>query len=529
MKKIVLLFLFVFSLSLNAQYLRVYFIDKGENSALVKNPYRFLSSKSIALKAKRGISINQSDVPVSNVYVKALQEAGAEVKLSSRWFNYALVSGVNQKVLEQFYFVKEVEKVSGGTLAVSAVSQAKGTQALTYGESDNQIKMVRGDFLHDQNFLGQGMTIAVIDGGFSGATNAKGLDSVWAQNRVLGTYDFVQNDTDVFDVGSHGTKVFSIMAGIYPNHFVGSAPKANYWLLKSEDEISEHPIEMDYWLQAAEFADSVGVDVINSSLGYNLFDDPSFNMSYQDLDGNTALITKAADKAAEKGILVVVSAGNEGLDAWKHIGAPADGDSVLSVGAVDYTGSYVAFSSQGPTADGRLKPDVSARGAATAFLGLDSALNGNGTSFSSPIIAGLAACLWQCNDSLSNMTILNAIKQGASQPFTPDNLLGFGIANFKDAHWTIGLEDELESTLPFKIVGNPATSFVSIKFSPEVVSANRQLQLWQLDGKPIQQWPINNSNESIVWDLPREDGLYMIGIYINGEMYVQKLKVENGK
>jgi serine protease AprX len=216
---------------------------------------------------------------------------------------------------------------------------------------------------------------------------------------------------------------------------VGTAPKAFYWLLRSEDTGSEFPIEEDNWIAAAEFADSVGADVINSSLGYTVFDDDNMSHTYEQMDGNTCRVTIGADLAVSKGMIVVNSAGNSGNDNWKYVGAPADGDSVLAIGAVDASGNYASFSSIGPTYDGRTKPDVVAQGQDTYVVSSDGNVNtSNGTSFASPVLAGLVTCLWQANPNKKNTDIIDAIKKSASQYNTPDKYLGYGIPNFPVAH-----------------------------------------------------------------------------------------------
>lgn len=455
MKRMILCLVLLSTTVFAQQRTRIYFNDKGENSSLLYNPYSFLSPKTIENKALRGVVIDRSDLPVSQEYISQLQNLGLEVEMKSRWFNYALVEGeLDVEVVSQLPFVKKVEVAEKYKVQYAEITEATAATDFAYGIAENQIEMIEGDYLHDLDFTGAGMTIAVIDGGFTGTDVLNGLDSLWNDGRVLGTYNFIDRDTNIFKDGSHGTSVLSILAGYIDSSYVGSAIEANYWLLKSEDQTSETPIEMDYWLAAAEFADSVGADIISSSLGYNLFDGGVGDLTHEDLDGNTALVTKAADMAAKKGILVVVSAGNEGTDQWGRITAPADGDSVLTIGAVDWYGGYASFSSRGPTADGRIKPDVVAIGQGTAYISSAGPTYGNGTSFSCPIISGMAACLWQEKPSLTNMDIFEAIRSSASQIYTPDNAIGFGIPNFRLGSWSIGLE-EVEKETAVSVYPNP--------------------------------------------------------------------------
>lgn len=455
MKRLILCLVLLSTTVFAQQRTRIYFNDKGENSSLLYNPYSFLSPKAIENKALRGVVIDRSDLPVSQEYISQLQNLGLEVEMKSRWFNYALVEGeLDVESISQLPFVKKVEGAEKYKVQYAEMTEATATTDFAYGIAENQIEMIEGDYLHDLDFTGAGMTIAVIDGGFTGTDVLNGLDSLWNDGRVLGTYNFIDGDTNIFKDGSHGTSVLSILAGYIDSSYVGSAIGANYWLLKSEDQTSETPIEMDYWLAAAEFADSVGADIISSSLGYNVFQGGVGDLSLNDIDGNTALVTIAADMAAQKGLLVVVSAGNEGSDEWGRITAPADGDSVLAIGGVDWYGSYATFSSRGPSADGRIKPDVAAIGQGTAYISSAGPTYGNGTSFSCPLISGMAACLWQQNPALSNMDVFEAIRNSGSQVYTPDNFIGFGIPNFRLASWSIGLE-EVEKETAVSVYPNP--------------------------------------------------------------------------
>ena len=284
------------------------------------------------------------------------------------------------------------------------------------------------------------MQIAVIDAGFINADILPAFDSLWINNQILGQRDFVDGDNWVLDAHTHGMVILSILGANLPNELMGSAPKANYWLLRSEDAGSEYRIEEENWVSAAEFADSAGVDVINTSLGYSTFDDTLQNYNYKDMDGRTTRISRGAVKAASKGILVVVSAGNERNKLWKYITAPADADSILAVGAVDEFGTLASFSSVGPSSDGRIKPDVAAQGVGTVAQGLGGLIGCNGTSCSSPVIAGLAACLWQANKQMSNVEIIEMIKQSSSQYQNPDTLTGYGLPNFANALSQIGAD-----------------------------------------------------------------------------------------
>lgn len=367
----------------------------------------------------------------------------------SKWFNSAMVevpdSTVMANINEFGFIIKGMDVGKTGPFKTSFInkddeifenfSHPDGTN-LEYGVSFRQINMLGGDVLHDYGFLGRGKLIAVIDGGFFKVNELPAFDSLINAGRIIDTYDFIERNKQVYEDSPHGMQVLSTMGGNLPGQLVGTAPNADYVLLRSELTSSEFLTEEEYWVSAAEYADSIGADIINSSLGYTTFDDPSQDHTYQDMNGNTTRVTIGADMAASKGILVVNSAGNSGNNSWKFIGAPADADSILSIGAVDSTGKLAGFSSRGPSSDGQVKPEIVAMGQLTVLSATSGSgvVRGNGTSFSSPVIAGLAACLWEAHPELSAMQIRQSIIESASQFNTPDGNLGYGIPDFITAH-----------------------------------------------------------------------------------------------
>ncbi len=515
-KKLGLLLLFLAGWSMQGQeaFYRVYFSDKGEQRALLATPEKFLSGKAIWRRAKHNIAIDETDLPVSRAYLSTLSERVDEVKMTSKWLNTAVVNGGDMAEIAALPFVSKIESITPVRVQFADVGCA--TQSFTYGQASTQVEMLKGNALHDYGFTGQGMTIGVIDGGFWGTLpTTNGFDSLYSRGQILGSYDFIQNDTNVFEGGFHGTLVLSTMGGFVQDEFVGAAPDALYWLLKSENEANETTVEMDNWVRAAEFADSVGVDVINSSLGYSTFDGGNGDLSLSDMDGNTAVVTIGADMAAKKGILVVVSSGNSGTSpSWPIINAPGDGDSVLTVGGVDANRNYVSFSSRGPTADGRLKPDVAAMALGTAFVRQSGVVgSGNGTSFSSPLIAGFAACLWQSQPGLSNMEIYWAIKNSASHAYTPNNEVGYGIPNFEAASFSISLREEVKPALSMELYPNPAHEYVQVHLNG--LSSRQQLQIEWLDlsGRRVQTTTVEYSEGAVVSvKVPKESGLYLLTV-----------------
>jgi serine protease AprX len=456
-----LLFFAVLTLVLPAQIAPnkyfVRFTDKNNSPYSIDDPSEYLSQRAIDRRVNQGIAIDESDLPVNPSYLAGVAGTGATLINPSKWLNGVSVYTEDPSVIDAINALPYVLNVSRSPQINPTDKQAdnnfekpffkhedynaprpatlkQGNEigVFDYGMGLNQIQQLNGDALHQMGYRGQGKVIAVLDAGFLNANTHDVFDSLWQNNQILGTHDFVRGGEIQFNEHPHGAMVLSCMGGNYPGQLIGTAPKASFWLLRSEDGDSEYIIEEYNWVSAAEYADSVGADVINSSLGYTEFNDPTQNHTYADMDGDTAPATIGADMVAKKGILVVNSLGNEGSSSWYYLSAPSDGDSVLGIGAVDGAGIYASFSSHGPSYDGRVKPDVVAQGSGVYVAdpyGGGFTFSG-GTSFSSPILAGMAACLWQANPSMDNMQVANAIRQSASQYDNPDDLLGYGIPDF---------------------------------------------------------------------------------------------------
>jgi hypothetical protein len=508
MKKFtVILFTVVFAgLTVSAQdRYAVQLTDKNNSPYSVSNPLAFLSQRAIDRRNKQGIPITPHDFPVNPSYVSQIAATGAVVLNTSRWLNTVTIETSSAAVLNAVNalpFVQQVYQVSrlSGPLKthdkfsfetpfpVAATNKNNATLSFNYGPSLNQIAMLGGEVLHNQGKTGQGMVIAVIDAGFFNADNMIVFDSLRNQNRLLGTWDFVDNNNQVYDDHAHGSFVLSIMAGNWPGNIVGTAPHASYWLLRSEYAPTETLMEEFYWAAAAEFADSAGADIINSSLGYYEFDNPAQNHTYADMNGKTTPVSRAAAAAASKGIIVCNSAGNEGASNWNYIIAPADADSIISVGAVDDQMNYAWFSSNGPTSDGRVKPTVAAQGQGTfvADLSNNGVFAGNGTSFSSPVIAGMMACLWQCNPNATNLQVIEALKQSASQFSNPDTSLGYGIPNLPLACQILASLSVAENDHPGSLIinQNPFSSSLDIAYYSDGSHA-LQMLITDLSGKTV--------------------------------------------
>ena len=421
---------------------RVYLHTKGEAGYRVDKPEAFLSAEAIARRERMGIAVEADDCPIAPAILDQLAQTGVKPILTSKWMRTVVVEsedyGVEQ-TLRQLPMVDSVQFVWQGEATApldrvesgERLAPTKEPKKSPYGYALGQIKLLNGLKLHRAGFRGQGMRVAVIDAGFLNADRMRVFDSL----HLLGTYNIVSPGQSVFAEDEHGTKVLSCLAANAPGWMVGTAPEASYWLIKSEDSRSEYPIEEDYYVAALEFADSVGVAVVSSSLGYYTFDDDSLSYTQADLDGHTAFISRAAHRAAEKGLLLFSSAGNEGDSTWEKITFPADTEGILTVGSMTSQKERSRFSSKGLTADGRIKPDLVALGSGSCVVvGSGEISYGSGTSFATPILAGMGICLWQALPQLSPQELIDLLRQSGSQAERPDAELGYGLPNLYEAY-----------------------------------------------------------------------------------------------
>ncbi len=526
----------------------VKFTDKDNSPYSIENPGEYLSQKALDRRSIQGISIETNDLPVNPQYLDAVAGTGVTMLNASKWFNSVTIFTTDQNALNtinSFSFVQSVEKGSSDENSTSEkpffdnesftsipeaelLKSGNSGKSYNYGLAYNQIDMLNGIALHDLGYDGAGMTIAVLDAGFLNADNLIAFDSLWNNGQILGYKDFVNpQNPNIFGSHYHGSMVLSTMGANWPGQIVGTAPKADYWLIRSEDGETETLIEELNWVSAAEFADSTGADVINSSLGYTTFDDPSQNHTYEDMDGNTTPITIGADIAASKGLVVVNSAGNAGGSSWQYIGAPADGDSVFSIGAVDGNGNYASFSSTGPTYDGRVKPNVVAQGQGSTIVEPwgGSVSSGNGTSFSSPITAGMVACLWQANPYKRNTEIMQAIESSASLANNPNDQLGYGIPDYALANSILTvIENQSNPVADFAAFPNPFTNEINIKFNDEEVFVNR-VELVDVTGKVIIKQRIDQIKQLITLNNIEKlsAGYYLLKVYTNESVISEKV------
>ncbi|NPA69000.1 MAG: S8 family serine peptidase [Chlorobi bacterium] len=421
------------------------FKDKANSVYSTDKPLEFLSERAMLRRQKYNIPVNEQDIPVNKNYIDSIKNLGFEIYAVTKWMNAVVVYSKDSTLIDKAYmfdfvdtakFVKKdkPEFKNPEPEKIEIESKPDTFYTLDYGYGKNQVRMLNLHNLHNKGYTGEGLEIAVLDAGFKNVDKLEGFDSIRTNKQILGVKDFVSRDSDVYRDATHGMQVLSTIAADYPGKLIGTAPKAKFWLLRTEDEHSENLVEEYYWIAGAEFADSAGVDIIHSSLGYNNFDDTLVSFTYKDMNGNTAPATTAADIAASKGILCVTSAGNEGNSPWKYITSPADADSTLTVGAVSGENIIANFSSVGPTPDGRIKPEIVAQGAFVwVLLPKRGVTFSFGTSFSAPIIAGAVACLWQAHPDCTNMEIIDAVIKSADKYTNPDNEYGYGLPDFNKA------------------------------------------------------------------------------------------------
>ena len=543
MNKVHCLFL-LFFLSIHAfsqEDAWVYFVDKENVETSIANPNTILTQKAIDRKNKHGVSIDFRDVPVNEAYILSLKNAiGITVKAKSKWFNAVHIRGTKSNIDHlvsnpSFPFIDYIDfadkdlnlKRESTKRSTTYIDKFKLENTLTnfdYGDTQNQVEMIAVDDLHIDDYSGEGITIAVLDGSFTNVNTMGAFHRLREAGGLLGGYDFVDRTTDVYafdptpeDI-SHGTQVLSTMAGFISNEYVGTAPDASYYLFRTEDVNDENPLEESYWVEAAESADSLGVDIINTSLGYKEYTPnyPRYSYSTSDMNGNTAFISKGANIAYEKGLLLVVSAGNSGAFG---VGAPADSQNVLSVGAVNSLGNYVSFSSVGSAIQPSQKPDVVARGEQPYVINTNNVIiQNNGTSFSGPILAGGIACLMQALPNKTNLEIMQLVRESGSQYNSPDYQVGFGIPNlYKAFEW--GLSSENFNKNEFKIYPNPATSKVYIEWPSNIKDAS--FQLYNVLGELLLNVAIKKGFYINLEDF--QSGIYMARFQVQGDVQSYKL------
>ncbi len=523
-----LLTLLLFSLCENSysqenRYM-VFFRDKNNSTYSLDRPEEFLSVRSIDRRSKHHILLNESDLPVNVDYINGLKSMGAQVFYPTKWFNGVLVVCADSltNAITSLSYVKNIKYVAPGPrpelrYIPSDSDMIIYSQRIKELMNATQNDMLGVDVMHKDGYDGNGIMIAVLDAGFIGMDKSSFFTHLFTDNKIAGERDFVSGLSSVFTHDTHGTEVMSTMAAYKSGDYEGISYNSDFVLCITEDDPTEYKVEEYNWLFGAEYADSLGADIINSSLGYNVFDDSTMDYTYADMNGKTAVSTRAADMAADKGMLVVVSVGNEGNDFWGKLVAPADGDSVLSVGAVNNNLNHAYFSSYGPSADGRVKPEVAALGSPASIVSaLGTVTYGDGTSYSAPLISGLASGIWQAYPDLSNMELLEVIEKGSSNYDHPDSLIGYGIPDFKKIQSLVTALSEDIPQNAFKVYPNPVEQKrLFIEYDPSFSGNMLDVTIYNASGTTCYQKTIKMIKESNKAELNLENlnpGIYILSL-----------------
>jgi serine protease AprX len=522
----------------------VKFSNKTGTPYTVGNPSAFLSAKSILRRTTYGIPIHTTDLPCNPSYVSQVDAvSNVTVLYVSKWINGVVISVPSASILttiSSFSFVTSTGQVnrykidlplvdkSQESISSSEKQNSAPTATFNYGGSYWQSKQLNVDCIHSQGYRGQGMTIAVIDAGFNQVNVNPVFDSLRNRGGILGTRDFVAGGNSVYEDDSHGAMVLSCMAAIKPNVIMGSAPRADYWLLRTEDVATETISEEYNWIRAAEFADSVGVDILTTSLGYTQFDNSAQNHTFASLDGKTAPMSIASNLAARKGMLVLNAAGNGNGSSWPKIGIPADADSICTVGSIDSLSNVSGFSSVGPTADGRIKPDLVARGSSACISYPGTTGNcgfSNGTSFATPILAGAMACFWQAHPNFNYFKVIDTLRKTATFSLTPNNQRGWGTPNMCAVPITVGLGAQKDMAFNNVIIApNPFNSIISISLLNAEFDKKNRLEVYSAVGtmvSPIVSQLTNSALQLDFTNLPT--GIYFVKVNTSNGVVIKKL------
>ncbi len=511
----------------------VQFKNKNNSPYSLSNPSDYLSKRAIERRNFFSIPIDSLDLPVNPQYVNSVKNLGATIHCQSKWQNgitILLSDTLISKEVKKLPFVSSVEFTGLQIESKGNYLLPNKVQAIEYGESGSQIKEMNGQALHEKGFLGQGIEIAVIDAGFYEVNTNPAFSYFRNSRHLLGTKDFVNSNADIYQEHEHGSFVLSTMAGKKEDEFesyVGSAIEASYWLIRSEAGTGEYPCEADFWTSAIEYADSVGADIATSSLGYSRFDSTEMNYTHADLDGKTLRASISANIATKKGMLVFVAAGNDGANAWHKIASPADAEGIITVGAVKSDSTMAYFSSFGYSADGRVKPELCARGEGTILLNnAGNVSSGNGTSFATPLLAGLGACYLQAfkekNISFQLSDLRNNLYRSAHLYSAPTEHTGYGIANFEKALEMLnqtGLKEKKLNERAFHIYKRNHILYVKTN---QILTDKNTVTIYDITGKKVAHKPMNKYQQ--FFDISNlSKGVYLIVLQENSEQKTSKL------
>jgi hypothetical protein len=494
-----------------------------------------LSQRALDRRTNQGIALDILDVPIYQLYFDQIStSSGIEVKSKSKWMNAVHVRGSISAIdaLADLTFVSNIQfanrslntqnRIANNSENKAVNKQLDVQENFVYGNSSNQIQMLNGHLLHQQDYTGTGKIIAVMDAGFPNVNTASSFQRIRDNNQILGGYNFVARNENVYTSNSHGTLVLSLMAGYVENQLVGTAPDANYYLFITEDSADENPVEESYWVEAAELADSLGVDVINTSLGYFAYNNPSYSYTYADMNGVTSFISRGADIAFSRGMICVTSAGNSGNSTNPNISTPADAIHTLTVGSVKFDETYSTFSSIGPTFDGRIKPDVMAQGQNPYFSTTSGSVSNasSGTSFSGPIIAGMVASFWQAIPWATNQQVVDFVLQSADRFTNPTTQFGYGIPNFQVALNMAQLSVEENEKIQFLVYPNPVKDKVIVSFSNDLPDV--KFQIFNSLGQQIMEKTITQNN-NLVATSELQNGIYFYKVLAKNTIQTGKI------
>lgn len=508
--------------------------DASVVSAALASPITIMTQAALNRKMAQGTAIDARDVPLNETQKAAIEAStGISVLAKSKWLNAVYVRGSQNNInnLLNLSFVTEIEFADRNlnrpagkqfTKDKFEIENQSRQPNYNYGSARNQTEMINVDYLHDNGYTGENILVAFMDNGYPGVLTNRAYTTLRNEGRLLGYYDFVDRVESPNGTGSHGASTFSDAAGLIDGQFVGTAPGASYYLFITEDGREESPAEEAYWVEALERADSLGVYVTNTSLGYQAFDRSAYNHIYEDLDGQTTIGARGANAGFDKGMINVVSAGND-AQGFGYISTPADAPGSLTIGAVDADKNYVSFSSYGPTYDGRIKPDVMAKGRDAAIVNrFGQVTTASGTSFSSPITAGAVASLWSAFPNKTNGVIMQAIRESADRYNNPTNLYGYGVPDFGSALDAILLsvnEQQMQEN-NFALYPNPVTTQINISFPKSAEKA--EFVLYNILGERVLQKNISPLKNSIdVSEL--SSGMYIASITSNSKTTSYKI------
>lgn len=504
----------------------VQFTDKNNSPYSLDAPEAYLSQRSLDRRARLGISIDEYDLPVNPQYLQAVADCGAQILNPSKWLNGVSVRTTDPAVVDSINalgFVAVVRSCPNDEEAQKRkerwlhdeMKPAMASRQMNgfYGGAAAQVSQIKIDELHNMGFKGEGIVVAVLDGGFIGTEDHSCFNNMREEGRLLGVRDFVYGSNNVYTQSTHGTSCLSTMAAYDPNNMVGTAPKASYYLIHTEDGDSENIVEEYNWVSGAEYADSLGVDVCSTSLGYIDFDMGQWSHPFEHFDGQTAPMTIGSEIAATRGIICVNAAGNEGSGVCT-LGIPADAEHILTIGAVNESGSRAYFSSVGPTYDGRIKPDVMAMGegtyVASGYGSWFPYYNGDGTSFACPVLAGAVACLRQAMPYASVQEICDAIRMSGNRVNNPDNQYGYGIPDFSQALEILHVEDTFApSEILIRIYPNPSNGCVHVGL---LEGGPVEISVYDMTGRHLMNYHFNGFNHTTLENYLNglDNGLYFI-------------------